>query len=155
MNLLKKLKIIGNGLNKVDLIYIDNAVEGHILAWQGLITLLPCDGKSYFISDHTPIELWPWINQLLMQLNLPLIKKRVSYKMAYRIGALLECFYKIFRINGEPPMTRFVADSLSTHHYFDNSNAKKDFNYQTVIDPEEALKRTVIDLKQRFKVNSN
>jgi nucleoside-diphosphate-sugar epimerase len=144
-----KLKIVGNGKNKVNLAYIDNVVEGHILAWQGLLNLLPCDGKCYFIDDDEPIELWPWVNHLLNKLNIPEVEKKISFKLAYRIGAVLEWFYSTFKLNGEPPMTRFVAVSLATHHYFDIGNAKRDFNYKTVISAEEALNRTIKDLLQR------
>lgn len=148
----RKLKIVGDGLNKVDMIYIDNAVHGHILAWEGLINLMPCDGQNYFISDESPVALWPWINHLLSQLNLTEISEKISYKKAYRIGAFLEWLYNSFNIKGEPAMTRFVADSLSTNHYFDNSKAKKDFLYRTIVDAKEAKTRTIIDLKNRFKL---
>lgn len=142
-----KLKIVGKGLNKVDMIYIDNAVQGHIAAWQGLINLLPCDGKCYFISDDLPIELWPWVNNLLKELSIPPISKKIPYRFAYFVGACLEIIYKTFQLKGEPPLTRWLAQSLAKHHYFDCSNAKKDFNYRTVVSQEEALRRTINELK--------
>lgn len=145
----ERLKIVGDGLNKVDMIYIDNAVQGHIDAWAGLINMMHCDGKSYFISDDAPIELWPWINNLLRELSIPPITKKVSYKVAYGVGACLEIIYKLLVMEGEPPMTRFLAQSLAKHHYFDCRNAKRDFNYKTVVSSEDALRRTIIDLKNK------
>ena len=143
----KEMKIVGNGKNKVDLIYIDNAVHGHILAWQGLINLMPCDGKAYFISDDEPIELWSWLNSLLQKLELPEITKSISFQKAYWLGAIIEQIYSLLNINREPPMTRFVAVSLATHHYFNMKKAKTDFNYHTIVKEDEALEKTVKELK--------
>jgi nucleoside-diphosphate-sugar epimerase len=57
------------------------------------------------------------------------------------IGAALEIFYKMFKISGEPRMTRFLADELSTAHWFDISAAKKDLGYKPKISMEEGLYR--------------
>lgn len=146
-----RLRIVGYGRNKVDMIYIDNAVQGHIDAWYGLINMMDCAGKSYFISDDAPIELWPWVNNLLAELSIPQVKKKVSYAFAYRLGACMEKIYKWLALKGEPRMTRFLAQSLGKHHYFDCSNAKRDFNYKVVVSSEEAFRRTIIDLHNKRK----
>ena len=59
-----KLKIIGNGLNKVDLTHIDNVVHAHILALNALINGKPIGGRAYFISQNEPVLLWKWLNSI-------------------------------------------------------------------------------------------
>ena len=65
------------------------------------------------------------------------------------IGAVLEIFYKMFKISGEPQMTRFLADELSKAHWFDISAAKKDLGYAPKISIEEGLSRLERWLKDR------
>lgn len=138
-----KLKIVGDGLNKVDVIYIDNAVDAHIKAFKKLEVGHVMAGKPYFIADDEPVLLWEWINSILKELKINPIAKKVSRSFAFKVGYLLEMNYKLFGLSGEPRMTRFVADSLSTHHYFNWQKAKDDWGYQTVINPKEALSNTI------------
>ena len=57
------------------------------------------------------------------------------------IGAVLELVYKIFKISGEPQMTRFLADELATAHWFDITAAKTDLGYKPKVSIEEGLYR--------------
>lgn len=44
-----KLRIIGNGDNKIDIVYVDNVANAHILAGDKLCPRSPIAGKTYFI----------------------------------------------------------------------------------------------------------
>jgi nucleoside-diphosphate-sugar epimerase len=138
---------VGEGTNRVDIIYIDNAVEGHIRAWQALEPGSPVSGKCYFLSDGEPVVLWDWINQLLVSLGINPVTKGISYGMARNLGWMLEGVYRAFGIAGEPRMTRFLAGQLATSHYFDISRARKDFNYEVRVSPEEGMKRLLKSLQ--------
>jgi nucleoside-diphosphate-sugar epimerase len=138
---------VGEGTNRVDIIYIDNAVEGHIRAWQALEPGSPVSGKCYFLSDGEPVVLWDWINQLLVSLGINPVTKGISYGMARNLGWMLEGVYRAFGLAGEPRMTRFLAGQLATSHYFDISRARKDFNYEVRVSPEEGMKRLLKSLQ--------
>lgn len=145
-----ELRIIGDGKNQVDMIYIDNATLGHIQAWQALKNNQPCEGKAYFISDDLPVFLWDWLNNLLKELEIPIINKRVPYFMAYFLGTLSEIFYSMTKNKGEPPITRFLTYSLGKSHSFDISNAKTDFFYKPIISSDEGLLRTLEYFKNLY-----
>jgi nucleoside-diphosphate-sugar epimerase len=138
---------VGEGTNKVDIIYIDNAVEGHIRAWQALEPGSPVAGKCYFLSDGEPVLLWDWINRLLASLGINPVTKSISYGMAKNLGWILEGVYRILGLGGEPRMTRFLAGQLATSHYFDISRARRDFNYEVKVPPEEGMKRLLKSLE--------
>jgi nucleoside-diphosphate-sugar epimerase len=138
---------VGQGTNRVDIIYIDNAVEGHIRAWQELEPGSPVAGQCYFLSDGRPVVLWEWINQLLVSLGISPVTKSISYSMARKLGWILEGVYRVFGIAGEPRMTRFLAGQLATSHYFDISRARRDFNYEVRVSPEEGMKRLLKSLQ--------
>jgi 2-alkyl-3-oxoalkanoate reductase len=138
---------VGEGTNRVDIIYIDNAVEGHIRAWQALEPGSPVAGKCYFLSDGEPVLLWDWINQLLASLGIDPVTKSISYGLARNLGWILEGVYRVFGLAGEPRMTRFLAGQLATSHYFDISRARRDFNYEVRVSPEEGMKRLLKSLE--------
>lgn len=135
----KRLRKIGDGNNRVDTIYIDNAAEAHILADEKLRSNPQLSGKIYFISQDEPISLWNMVNAILKAGGKPPVTRSVSPKTARLLGAILEGIYALFHLSGEPPMTRFVAEELATAHWFDISAAKKDLGYVPKISTAEGL----------------
>lgn len=146
-----RLKLVGENNYKVDSCYIDNAANAHVLAAEELMTDSKCAGKSYFISNDEPISMAELINKILNAAELPPVSKRVTEKLAYYIGAILEVTYKTLNIKSEPIMTRFVAKQLSTAHWFDLTAAKQDFGYRTDISIDDGMQR----LKESLRMNSN
>ncbi len=136
-----RLVRVGNGRNLVDTIYIDNAADAHIQAADRLEESHNLSGKVYFISQDDPVPLWEMVNNILKAAGLALVQRSISRKTAWMIGTALEFLYKTFKISGEPRMTRFLADELSTAHWFDISAAKKDLGYTPKISIEEGLSR--------------
>jgi nucleoside-diphosphate-sugar epimerase len=140
---LGRLKIVGTGKNLVDVTYIQNAVDAHVQAFEKLSPQSPLAGQAYFIGQERPVVLWDFINEILLRHNLPPITRKVPGRIAFNIGLFFECWYRFFRIKGEPPMTRFVALQFSRSHYFSHQKAKKDFGYEPKISIEQALDLTV------------
>lgn len=133
-----QLPQVGDGTNKVDITYIDNAAQAHLLAAEHIDEAA---GKAYFISDGSPVVLWSWIAELLQMTGVQPIKRKLSLSATRAVGAVLEGVYKILRIKNEPKMTRFTAQQLATSHYFNISNAKRDLHYEPEVSGEEGLKR--------------
>jgi nucleoside-diphosphate-sugar epimerase len=144
-----KLMQVGDGENKVDIIYIDNAVSAHLLACKALEGDTNISGKAYFVSDGEPVVLWDWINQLLRQMNKSNVSRKISYNNALRLGVFLEGVYGLFGIKREPPMTRFLASQLAKSHYFNISRAKNDFGYIPLVSHEEGMKRLIQSLSHQ------
>jgi len=137
----RRLQKIGEGNNRVDTIYIDNAADAHILADEKLKTHPELSGRIYFISQDDPILLWSMVNAILKAGGKPPISKSVSPKTARMLGAIFEWIYTLFHLKGEPPMTRFVAEELASSHWFDISAAKKDLGYVPKVSTAEGLRR--------------
>ena len=137
----KRLKRIGDGTNRVDTIYIDNAAEAHLLADVALAANPELSGRVYFISDDAPIPLWEMVDHLLVASGLPKIKGSVSPQTAYRAGAVFETLYNWLGIEKDPPMTRWVAREAATSHWFDITAAKRDLKYAPIVSIEEGLQR--------------
>jgi nucleoside-diphosphate-sugar epimerase len=147
----KRLVKVGDGRNLVDTIYIDNAAEAHLMAADRLESNPELSGKIYFISQNEPIPVWDMVNAILKAAGLGPVRKSIPHRMAWLVGLLLELVYKCFNLNGEPQMTRFLADELATAHWFDISAAKKDLGYVPRVSTEEGLRRLEHWLKQNTK----
>lgn len=140
-----QLRIVGNGKNIVDTVYIDNAAKAHVLAAERLAPGSPIAGKVYFITQGEPMPLWDIVNRILDAAGLPPLEKRISARAAYAAGAVLEAGYAALRIQSEPRMTRFVARELATSHWFDISAARRDLSYSPRISFEEGMRRLRAD----------
>jgi len=136
-----KLRKIGSRDVLVDSVYIDNAASAHILALDRLNFNSPCSGKAYFISNGEPWKLWDLVNEIILAGKGNVVNKTVSVSLAYFMGWLFEIIYTISRKHAEPPMTRFLAKELSTSHWFDISNARRDLGYVPMITIREGLDR--------------
>lgn len=136
-----KLRRVGDGRNRVDTTYIDNAVAAHLAAYDRLSPTATCAGKVYFIANNEPRLLWELIDQMLACADLPPVKRSISATTAYMAGAMLEGVYTFLRRSDEPPMTRFVARQLSTDHWYDLSAAQRDLGYQPAVIVDEGLRR--------------
>lgn len=134
---------VGDGTNKVDVTYVENAADAHLLAADRLDEGSPVNGQAYFISQGAPVLLWPWINLILERLGLPAVRRKISHGAARTVGAAMEMAYTVLPLRGEPRMTRFLADQLATSHYFDIAKARKDLGYAPRIGTEEGLERTI------------
>ena len=136
-----RLRRVGDGTNLVDMIYVENAAQAHLQAADAMTPGAPVCGRAYFLSQGEPVSCWQWIDEILALANLGPIKKSISLPAARRVGAVLEGIWWLFRLPGEPPMTRFLAGQLATSHYFDISRAKADFGYEATISTEEGMRR--------------
>lgn len=144
-----KLPIVGDGTNRVDLTYIDNAAWAHVDAANALESPdSPCGGKAYFISNGEPVVLWDWLNDVLRQLGLPVVRKQVSLGAARTLGATLEFAYRVLPLSGEPRLTRFLASALARSHWYDMTPARTDFGYRVRVPMGEATARTVAWLRE-------
>jgi nucleoside-diphosphate-sugar epimerase len=125
-----RLRIVGEGRNRVDMVHVENAADAHIAAESALrAPESPAGGKAYFITNGEPVVLWDWINGLLSGLGESRVTSRVPLGVATAIGAACEAAWRILRLRGEPPMTRFIAAELARDHWFDITAARRDLNY--------------------------
>ena len=140
---------VGDGTNKVDTTYIENAARAHLLAADALATNPRAAGRPFFISQGEPMALWEIINRILAAAGLPPLTRSVPQPVAWSVGAILEAAHAVFRLTGEPRMTRFVARELATAHWFDITAARTELGYEPVISITEGLHRLEAWLQER------
>jgi nucleoside-diphosphate-sugar epimerase len=150
-----RLRIVGEGRNRVDLTHIENVVDAHLLAEAALAAPnSPAAGRAYFITNGEPVALWDWINDLLLRLGVAPVKRRISLRAARRLGAACEFAWGALRMRGEPPMTRFLASELAKDHWFDISAARRDLGYQPRVSMAVGMLELVPWLRQTLRLGA-
>jgi len=137
----KSLKRVGRKDDLVDTIYVDNAADAHILAFEKLLENPSLSGNVYFVSQDEPVSKWAMANAFLDAAGYPPIKGHISAKTAYIAGSIFEVVYRLFQIKKDPPMTRFAAKELATSHWFNISKAKEELGYRPRVSTEQGLKK--------------
>ena len=134
-----RLRFVGKPGKRIDATYIDNAAEAHLQAAAALEPDSATAGNAYFISNGEPIATEDMINQMLACAGIDPVHRRIPFALAYGIGFGLESVYRLLRLSGEPIMTRFLADQLSTAHWYDISAAQRDFGYRPRVSMAEGF----------------
>jgi nucleoside-diphosphate-sugar epimerase len=150
-----RLRKIGDGTNLVDIAYVENVAEAHLLAADALNGEVAAAtgqapgkgatpnvaGKVYFLSQGQPVNCWKWIDEILALADLPPVQKTMSFKAAWRLGAACETVYRLMGLSSEPPMTRFLAAQLAKSHWFDIGAARRDLGYEPRVSTAEGMRR--------------
>ena len=143
-----RLRLVGNGDNLVDTTYIDNAAQAHLQALACLQPGAACAGRAYFISNGEPWPLREVLNGLLRAADAPEVRKTIPFRVAYALGAACEGAWSALPLSGEPPMTRFLAEQLSTAHWYSMAPATRDFGYVPRVTIAEGLQRLAASLRE-------
>jgi nucleoside-diphosphate-sugar epimerase len=138
---------MGSSRTRKDLTYVEDAARAHLLAADTLEPGSPAAGSVYFISQDEPVLFWPWVKDLLRELELPPIRVRMPLPVARTVGLFLETVYRTLPLKGEPVLTRFMAEQLGQSQYYDISRAKHDLGYRPRFTMAEAGRKTIECLK--------
>ena len=144
-----RLPQIGNGENLVDLSYIEDCVDAHLLAEAALDQNPAARGKVYFISQGEPVKLWEWIAEVLKRNNVAAVKKKIPAALGYGVASILELCSYLRPGRPEPIITRFLASEMATSHYFSIAAAKRDLGYNPKWTIAQALDATFGQLTKK------
>jgi len=133
----RRLKQVGDGRNVISTLYVENGAEALLLA----ATAEKAPGNVYFVTDADSVKLWDFLRRIIKDLDLPPIKGKIPYRVAYAAGAVLEAAWAAFRLKGEPLITRYAAAEMAVNHSYSIERARSDLGYNPKINREEGLKR--------------
>jgi nucleoside-diphosphate-sugar epimerase len=135
-----RLPQIGDGSNRVDLTYVENAAHAVLLA---LDPRTP-SGGTYTITNGEPVLLWEVVWRILAHVGLPTQLRQVSLRQALFLAQLMETASVFTR--REPLLTRYTVSILARTQTYDLSAARRDLGYAPVVPLEEGIQRTLAAL---------
>ncbi len=133
-----RLLAIGTGAALIDSTYVDNAVAA-------LVRALECapvaHGEALVVSNGEPRTVAELLAGICAAAGVPGPRRHVPRSLAWTAGALAEAVWSTFRVEGDPPMTRFLANQLSTAHWFDQRRTREVLGWEPAISLDEGLQR--------------
>jgi len=138
MKMIKRglFRIIGDGKNQTSWVYIDNLVDGLLLASMSDKAI----GEIYIISDERPYTMNEFVEAASEALGVK-TPGHIPNGLALIAAVAFEGLSKISKI--DPPLFRDRIVSLTANHSCDCSKARKELGYNPKITLREGLKRTV------------
>lgn len=110
------LRLIGSGAALVDSTYVDNAADAIAAALEHAPAV---DGRALVVSNGEPRPVAELLRGLCEAAGFELAVRGVPTWAAKAGGALAETVWAVGRLSTDPPMTRFLAEQLSTAHWYD------------------------------------
>ena len=124
----------------IDTTCVENAALAHLQALDELQGQARCAGRAYFISNGEPLPQGEIIQKLLAAIGIEVTIRPVPPALAKAAGAIAETTWKLLKLKGEPPVTRWSADQLSTAHWYDLAAARQNFGYAPRVTIDEGLR---------------
>jgi nucleoside-diphosphate-sugar epimerase len=142
-----KLKFgVGWATKLSDFTYVDNLVDALLLADEALATdKAGVGGESFFVTNGEPRPFFDFVGQVLARLELPAIKGKVPYPVAYSVAAISETWNRMMgreKLGEEDGISRFAVRYMCTHHYFSIDRARDRLGYVPKVSLDEGIERT-------------
>ena len=125
----------GNPRAKMDFVHVNNLVEAHILAAEGLRegTGRPSAGQAYFISDGEDLAInnFDFFKPLVEGLGYSFPRLRLPFWFIYFIAFLTEILHRWVAPFSpfEPLLTKAECFKAGINHWFVLDKARKDLGY--------------------------
>jgi nucleoside-diphosphate-sugar epimerase len=133
-----RLAIVGSGTALIDTTYIDNAADAIVAAAdraQGL------GGRVFVVSNGQPRPVRELLDRIAVAAGLKPPRLRVPVVVAAAAGHALERVWAGLRREDDPPITSFLAEQLSTAHWFDQRETRAALRWQPAVDLDEGFAR--------------
>lgn len=149
-----KLRVFGNGKNKISFCHVDNYCHGLILGAQALYPGSPALGKFYVVTDDIPQNFWKVLDEaviamgfvsLFSKFKLPEWFMMILAHITVFIGKIISFFTGMpeHKVNYMLKLNPFAIKMLVIDRYFDISAAKKDLKYEPLITFEKGWRDTI------------
>lgn len=138
-----RLPIIGSGAPLVDTLYIDNAVDAMLAA------LDRCDdvhGEAFVVTNGEPRPIGEILVRWARATGAPAPSRHVPAWLARTAGSTVDAITAVRQqlghdISTDPPLTRFLAEQLSTAHWFDQRRTREALRWAPTVSLDEGFAR--------------
>ncbi|MDI3242466.1 NAD-dependent epimerase/dehydratase family protein [Arthrobacter sp. AL08] len=133
-----RLPLLDSGAALIDTTYVDNAASAIVAA---LHRMEHIHGRALVISNGEPRPVGELLAGICAAGGVPAPSWKVPGGLARAAGSLVEKLWTRAGRTAEPPMTRFLAEQLSTAHWFDQRETRKLLDWTPAVTLDEGLAR--------------
>lgn len=142
--------VLGDGNNMYDWMYIDNAVQAHVLAAENLLTIGTAAGHAIFITNHEPNYFWDFLAFVWAQFDhYPPFRLYIPAWLAFAVAWLLELL--TWLTGAEPTLdTNSVKDGIRTH-FSNNDKSIELLGYRPKVGLSDGVRRACAGYKEQMR----
>ena len=133
-----RLPVLGAGSALVDTTYVDNAAAALLAAVDACGRV---HGEPLVVSNGEPRPVLEVLQRLCRAAGAPPPWLRVPVWAARTGGAVVEAAWAVTGRVDTPPMTRFLAEQLTTAHWFDQRRTRELLGWQPAVPLEDGFAR--------------
>ncbi|GLB68496.1 NAD-dependent epimerase/dehydratase family protein [Arthrobacter mangrovi] len=137
-----RLPLLDHGAALIDTTYIDNAADAIVRA---LHRMEYAHGQALVVTNGEPRTVGELLAGICTAGGVKPPAWRVPGRVARGAGSLLEHVWLAAGRRGlvrdEPPMTRFLAEQLSTSHWFDQRRTREVLDWSPAVSIDDGLRR--------------
>jgi nucleoside-diphosphate-sugar epimerase len=133
-----RLPLLGHGAALIDTTYIDNAASAIAAALERAPEV---HGNAYVVTNGEPRPVAELLAGMCAAAGVPAPRWSVPAGVARAAGSVIEAVWRVRPGVDEPPMTRFLAEQLSTAHWFDQRRTRADLQWTPAVSLDEGFER--------------
>ncbi|NAZ82637.1 NAD-dependent epimerase/dehydratase family protein [Kineococcus sp. R8] len=133
-----RLPLLDAGTALIDTTYVDNAVDAMLAAADRADV---AHGQAFVVTNGEPRTVAEVFARICAAAGVPAPTRRVPAAAAKVAGSVVERVWTWGRLPDEPPMTRFLAEQLSTAHWFDQRRTREVLRWAPRVPLDEGFRR--------------
>jgi nucleoside-diphosphate-sugar epimerase len=133
-----RLPLLDGGRALIDSTYVDNAATGIVAALHRVDT---ARGRAFVITNGEPRPVGELLAGICLASGVRPPRWSIPAGVARAAGSLIERAWALRPGEDEPPMTRFLAEQLSTAHWFDQRGTRQALDWAPTVSIDEGLRR--------------
>lgn len=133
-----RLALVGSGTALIDTTYIDNAADALVAGADRAGSL---GGRAFVVSNGEPRTVAELVTRIVAAAGVDATPRRVPVAIAKAAGSVIERIWDRTGRTDDPPMTSFLAEQLSTAHWFDQRDTRDALGWAPAITLDEGFDR--------------
>lgn len=133
-----RLALVGSGAALIDTTYVDNAADALVAALERAPALA---GRAFVVSNGEPRTVHELVARITAAAGLDWRPRHVPTVAAMAIGGIAERWWDRLGRTDDPPMTSFLAEQLSTAHWFDQRGTRDALGWMPTVSLDEGFER--------------
>ena len=133
-----RLALVGSGAAMIDTTYVSNAADALVAALDRAPSVA---GRAFVVSNGEPRTVHELVVRITEAAGLDWRPRRVPITLARMGGAIAERTWDRLGRTDDPPMTSFLAEQLSTAHWFDQRETRSALGWEPAVPLAEGFDR--------------